>query len=47
MQKQRGKAILGTTPFAVDIGAKRGRPEDLRDIPAQVPDVATLPGDEL
>ena len=26
--------------------AKRGRPEDLRDILAQVPDVPPLPGDE-
>jgi hypothetical protein len=27
--------------------AKRGRPEDLRDILAQVPDAPPLPGDEL
>ena len=26
--------------------AKRGRPEDLRDILAQVPDAPPLPGDE-
>jgi len=26
--------------------AKRGRPEDLRDILAQVPDVPPMPGDE-
>ena len=27
--------------------AKRGRPEDLRDILAQVPDAPPLPGEEL
>jgi hypothetical protein len=27
--------------------ARRGRPEDLRDILAEVPDVPPLPGDEL
>jgi hypothetical protein len=27
--------------------AKRGRPEDIRDILAQVPDAPPLPGDEL
>jgi len=27
--------------------AKRGRPEDLRDILAQVPDAPPLPGDEV
>jgi len=27
--------------------ARRGRPEDLREILAQVPDVPPLPGDEL
>jgi len=27
--------------------AKRGRPEDLRDILAQVPDVTPVPGDEF
>jgi hypothetical protein len=27
--------------------AKRGRPEDLRDILAQVPDAPLLPNDEL
>ena len=30
----------------IESRAKRGRPEDLRDILAQVPDVPPLPGDE-
>ncbi len=30
----------------IETRAKRGRPEDLRDILAQVPDVPPLPGDE-
>ena len=31
----------------MDTRAQRGRPEDLRDILAQVPDVPPVPGDEL
>ena len=31
----------------IETRARRGRPEDLRDILAQVPDVPPLPGDEL
>ena len=31
----------------IEARAKRGRPEDLRDILAQVPDAPPLPGDEL
>jgi len=30
-----------------DTRAQRGRPEDLRDILAQVPDAPPVPGDEL
>ena len=30
----------------IESRAQRGRPEDLRDILAQVPDVPPLPGDE-
>ena len=30
----------------IETRARRGRPEDLRDILAQVPDVPPLPGDE-
>jgi len=30
----------------IETRAKRGHPEDLRDILAQVPDVPPLPGDE-
>lgn len=30
----------------IETRAERGRPEDLRDILAQVPDVPPLPGDE-
>jgi hypothetical protein len=32
---------------AIEHRARRGRPEDLRDILAQVPDVPPLPGDEI
>jgi hypothetical protein len=32
---------------AAETRAKHGRPEDLRDILAQVPDAPPLPGDEL
>ena len=41
-------AQLSAWKIREDIGtrAKRGRPEDLRDILAQVPDVPPLPGDE-
>ena len=31
----------------MDTRAQRGRPEDLRDILAQVPDAPPVPGDEL
>ncbi len=31
----------------IETRAKRGRPEDLRDILAEVPDAPPLPGDEL
>ncbi|GDY22367.1 hypothetical protein LBMAG56_37140 [Verrucomicrobiota bacterium] len=31
----------------MDTRSRRGRPEDLRDILARVPDVPPLPGDEL
>lgn len=42
-------AQLGAWRVREDIGvrARRGRPEDLRDVLAQVPDVPPLPGDEL